>query len=136
MSELAYRLAADAVLLTHFLFVLFVVLGLALVVAGGVRGWSWVRNPWFRLAHVAAIGVVVLQAWLGAACPLTSWEMALRNRAGDAVYTGSFVAFWLDRLLYYQAPAWVFVTLYTAFGLLVAWTWYVFPPRPFPGRKR
>jgi hypothetical protein len=135
MSEFTYLLAADAVLFVHFSFVLFVVLGLILILAGGLSGWPWVRNPWFRLIHLAAIGVVVLQSWLGAACPLTVWEMSLRARAGDTVYAGSFVAHWVDSLLYYQAPAWVFVGVYTVFGLLVAWAWYKITPRPFSDRK-
>ena len=51
--ETRYALAADALLLAHVLFVLFVVLGLLLVFAGWRRSWSWVRNPWFRVAHLA-----------------------------------------------------------------------------------
>ena len=83
-----YRLAADLMLALHVTVVVFVVAGLALVLFGATRGWRWVRNPWFRLAHAACIGVVVLQAWLGRICPLTTWEMALRERAGDATYGG------------------------------------------------
>ena len=133
-----YLLAADIVLLVHALFVVAVVLGLALIVAGKALSWSWVRNPWIRIAHLAAIGVVVLQSWLGVVCPLTTWEMALRERAGEAVYPGGFVAHWLEALLYYRAPAWVFAVCYTAFGALVAASWLWVRPRPFSasGRRR
>ncbi len=126
---LAHRLGADALLLLHALFVAFVVLGLALILAGGWRGWRWVRNPWFRIAHLGAIGFVTLQAWLGAICPLTIWEMRLRARAGDATYDGAFVAHWIERLLYYRAPDWVFVLLYTAFAGLVVASWFWVRPR-------
>ena len=126
-----YRLAADLLLVTHALFVAFVVLGLALIFAGNWSNWSWVRNPYFRIAHLAAIGVVVVQSWIGVICPLTIWEMALRERAGDAVYGGSFIANWLDKLLYYQAPAWVFVVCYTLFAALVVVAWFRVRPRPF-----
>ena len=121
----AYRLLADSILFVHTLFVGFVVMGLVLIVAGGLRGWQWVRNPWFRLAHLLAIAIVVLQAWLGLWCPLTLIEMRLRQMAGEAVYSGSFIAHWLDVLLYYEAPAWVFTLCYTLFGALVvaAWIW-------------
>ncbi len=78
-----YLIAADALLILHGMFVIFVVAGLGLVVIGGLRQWQWVRNPWFRLAHLAAIGIVVLQSWAGQICPLTTWEMALRERAGQ-----------------------------------------------------
>jgi len=124
-----YRIAADAVLLLHALFVAFVVLGLALVLIGNWRGWSWVRHFGFRVAHLLAIAVVVLQSWLGVVCPLTSWETSLRARAGDATYTGAFIAHWIEKLLYYQAPWWVFATLYTLFGALVAASWIWVRPR-------
>ncbi len=125
-----YRLAADLILALHTGIVLFIVVGLVLILVGGLRGWSWVRNPVFRLAHLAAIAVVVLQAWLGQICPLTTWEMALRARAGDATYAGSFIAHWLQAFLYYEAPLWVFALCYTVFGALVVLAWFWVRPRP------
>jgi hypothetical protein len=122
------------VLYLHTGFVLFVVLGLLLVIAGGAMGWNWVRNRAFRFCHVLAIGVVVLQAWLGVLCPLTRLEMNLRVRGGDATYPGSFIAHWVERFLYYDAPDWVFVLVYTAFGLAVLASW--FHVRPYPQRVR
>jgi hypothetical protein len=129
-------LLADLFLLLHVLFVAFVVLGLAGILVGGARGWRWVRNLRFRLAHLAAIGIVVAQAWLGVVCPLTDLEMFFRQRAGDATYSGSFVAHWLGELLYFEAPPWVFVAAYSAFGAVVALSWFVVRPhsraRPAP----
>lgn len=129
-SRLLYLLAADAILLLHVLFVAFVIVGAILVLLGRFLAMEWVRHFWFRVTHLVAIGVVVLQSWIGVICPLTTWEMALRARAGEAVYAGSFVAHWLGKLLYYQAPAWVFVVMYTGFGALVLAGWYWVPPRP------
>jgi hypothetical protein len=126
-----YNLAADALLLIHVGFVAFVVFGLLAVLAGHAAGCRWVRNPWFRLCHLVAIGVVVLQAWAGLICPLTHLESALRARAGDAPYAGAFVSHWLQVLLYYQAPAWVFALCYTLFGALVVLAWVWVRPRPF-----
>jgi hypothetical protein len=130
-SSTTYQLAADAVLLLHVLFVGFVVLGLVLILAGRALGWSWVRNPWFRLMHLVAIAVVVVQSWLRVICPLTTFEMTLRSRAGDATYAGSFIAHWLETILYYQAPPWVFVVCYTAFGAVVVVSWFWVRPRSF-----
>jgi hypothetical protein len=130
-SSSAYLLAADVVLLVHALFVVFVVLSLVAIYAGGVRQWGWVRNPWFRLIHLVAIAVVVIQSWLAMICPLTTLEMILRNRAGDVVYPGVFIGHWLERLLYYEAPSWVFVMCYTAFGILVLASWILVRPRSF-----
>ena len=126
---LPYQLLADAVLILHFGIVLFVVAGLVLVVAGNVRAWPWVNSLWFRLAHIAAIGVVVAQAWLGQVCPLTTLESWLRVQAGSPSYSQSFIEHWVQRILFYDAPFWVFTLVYTAFGLLVVAAWWYFPPR-------
>jgi len=126
-----YLFAADALLVAHCALVLFIGGGLALVLAGGALGWAWVTNPWFRLAHLLAIGVVVAQAWAGRICPLTVWEQALRQRAGEAGYSGGFIAHWLQELLYYEAPLWVFALAYSLFGLLVLLAWWRVRPRPF-----
>lgn len=123
-----YSFTADAVLVVHVLFVGFVVGGLALIYIGFFLGWRWVRNRWFRVLHLLAIGIVVLQSWLGAICPLTTWEMTLRRKTGDSVYDGSFITHWLQQLLYYEAPAWVFVVGYTGFGGLVLCSWFVVRP--------
>ncbi len=129
IGSVYYRISADLVLAVHASFVLFVILGLVLILVGGVRGWPWVQNSWFRLGHLLAIGVVVAQAWLGVICPLTTLEMALRSRAGDASYSGSFIAHWMETLLYYEAPPWVFAICYTAFGVLVVASWIIVPRR-------
>jgi uncharacterized protein DUF2784 len=131
----SYRLAADLVLYLHVAFVVFVILGLLLILIGNFAGWAWIRNGWFRLAHLAAIGVVVLQSWLGKICPLTTLEMWLRVQAGDAVYPGAFVAHWLQRILYYDLPAWVFALAYTVFALLVLASWIWIRPRPIRNNK-
>lgn len=119
---------ADLVLVVHALFVVFVVAGFVLILAGLARGWPWVREPAFRYAHLGAIGVVVLQSWLGVECPLTTLEVALRVRAGQAGYAQSFIQDWLYRLLYYQAETWVFTLVYTLFGGAVALVWWFAPP--------
>jgi hypothetical protein len=117
---------ADAILVLHFLFVLFVVGGFALILAGGTFGWRWVRARAFRLAHLGAILLVVAESLLGLACPLTVWEDALR-RAGPQ-QTG-FVARWVARVLYYDYPDWVFAAAYCAFALAVIALWRLVPPR-------
>jgi hypothetical protein len=133
--SLVSELGANAILLLHVLFVAFVVLGLVAILLGKGLSWSWVRNPWFRWGHLAAIGVVVLQSWFGVICPLTTFEMALRGQGGgEGVYSGSFIRHWLEAILYYRAPPWVFVMVYTLFGALVVGSWYWVRPRGFSGR--
>lgn len=123
-----FGLLADLVLVLHALYVGFVVLGFGLILAGLARGWTWVGNPVFRYAHLAAIGIVVLQVWVGMECPLTTLESALRLRAGDAGYGTSFIQHWLYRLLYYRADTWVFGVVYSLFGAAVALVWWFAPP--------
>jgi polyferredoxin len=125
---LTYQILADAVLLLHFGIVLFIVGGLAFILIGGLRGWHFIRKRWFRILHLLAITIVVAQAWLGELCPLTTLEMWLRASAQEVTYSGSFIEHWLQRALYYQAPSWVFILVYSAFGLVVLLAWWYFPP--------
>lgn len=135
-ASLPYQLLADAVLVLHFAVVLFVVGGLLLIVAGNLLAWRWVNSLWLRVGHLAAIGVVVAESWLGIICPLTAAEVWLRIQAGSTFYRESFIEHWVQRLLFYEAPPWVFSAVYTLFGLLVVAAWWCFPPKSGkPGRK-
>lgn len=131
-----YALLADAVLALHVAVVLFVIGGLLAVLIGNRLGWASVNALAFRLAHLAAIAVVVLESWFGVVCPLTTLEMWLRAQARLDVYQRSFIEHWLQRLLYYEAPPWVFVLAYTAFGVAVVASWWVYPPRPWSRHAR
>lgn len=123
-----YQYFADTILFLHFSFVFFIIVSLILILLGGYLKWVWIRNWWFRMAHLAGISFVVVQSWLGFICPLTTLEMWLREQVNEAHYTGSFIQYWLQRILYYQAPDWVFILIYSLFGLLVIVSWVRFPP--------
>ncbi len=125
--EMAGRLA-DLMLVLHVGIVLFVVLGQLLIVLGGLRRWSWVRHFGLRITHVFLIVVIVVQAWLGRLCPLTIWEQALRRHAGQTSYDSSFIEHWLSRLIFFEAPWWVFVAAYSAFAAVVVLSWLWLPP--------
>jgi len=128
MPAVPYQLLANVVLSLHVAVVVFVVAGLLFIVLGNRRGWAWVNTLWFRLSHLATIAVVAAQAWLGVMCPLTTLEMWLRAKARTATYSGSFIEHWLHALLYWDAPAWAFVLVYSVFGLAVLAAWWRFPP--------
>jgi Protein of Unknown function (DUF2784) len=121
---------ADAVLLIHAAYVGYVVLGLIAILAGVALGWSWVRNFWFRITHLAAIGLVVAESIVGVACPLTVLEFRLRQAAGGPGYGGDCVARWVRPLIFFNLPLWVFTVCYIAFGLAVAAVFYLAPPAP------
>ena len=120
---------ADAVLLAHFLFVLFVVGGLLLTWIGAWRGWRWISGLRFRMAHLAAIVFVACESLLGIVCPLTGWEDALRNTTGGTGHDKSFIARWVHHLMFFAAPEWIFTALYVAFAVVVAATFWFIPPQ-------
>src|SRR4051812_14035501 len=117
------------VLSIHVALVIFIVGGLVLIIVGNFVAWRWVNVWWLRVAHLAAIGIVAAESWIKVICPLTSLEMWLRMRARETTYASNFIEHWLQRILYYQAPAWVFTFAYSLFALLVVATWWYFPPR-------
>ena len=116
---------ADALLVVHFLIAAFIVGGLVLVWVGAALQWQWTRNPWFRYLHLGAIAFVAAEAVLGIACPLTVWEDLLRG----GIRAESFVGRWVQRLLYYRAPEWVFTTAYVLWTLATLLTLWLVPPR-------
>lgn len=130
LERTACLLLADLILVLHFAFICFVVLGFALIWLGYFRGWSFIRNFWFRLAHLLAMGYVAFESLTGIACPLTEWEYSLRVLGGQAGrYDGSFVSFWLHRLLFFDLSPAAFQILYAAFFLLLVLTFWKIPPR-------
>jgi len=116
---------ADAILVVHFGIVVFIVGGLLVVWLGAPLGWRWIRNPWFRYAHLGAIVFVAGEALIGMACPLTLWEDAARG----GLRPESFVGRWVQRLLFYRAPEWVFTTAYVVWALATLLTLRFVPPR-------
>ena len=76
-----FRISADAVLLLHLAFIAFALLG-------GALGRRW---RWMPLLHLPAAAWGFFVELSGRACPLTELENALRARAGEAGYQGSFI---------------------------------------------
>jgi hypothetical protein len=116
---------ADAILVAHAAFVVFVVAALPAIWIRAARGARFAFDPWFRGAHLAAIAFVAAESVLGFMCPLTIWEDALRGSAAGE----GFIERWVHAWLFWSAPPWVFTSIYVAFAILVAWTWRRFPPR-------
>jgi hypothetical protein len=122
---MGYRLLADAVLLLHLAFVLFVVAGALLVMRRRAL------MPWHLAAAVWGTGIEAT----GAVCPLTWLELRLRALAGEAGYSGGFIEHYVVALIY---PAGLTrgVQVLLAAGVLLlngaiyAWLWR----RRAPGR--
>jgi Protein of Unknown function (DUF2784) len=124
-----WRATADVVVALHAIYILTVVLGFVAILIGAALQWRWVRNFYFRVIHFAMILLVCLEAATGSTCPLTSLESALRLRGNEAGYPHDFVGYWLDRLIFYDAPAWMFLEVYLTFGMLVLLAFWIAPVR-------
>jgi len=125
-----YALAADLVAVFHLFYVIFALGGQVCILLGAALKWQWVRNPAFRTIHLAAVGLVALEAVVGMFCPLTLWEYDLRTLAGQATERNlSFIARLLRLIIYYDFPAWVFTVIHISFGLVVVATFILVPPR-------
>ncbi|MBX7104049.1 MAG: DUF2784 domain-containing protein [Gemmataceae bacterium] len=123
-----YGVAADLIVAVHVAYVAFVTLGLVCIVVGRIRRWHWVRNRWFRLAHMIAICTVAIEAVAGWPCPLTEWERDLRIAAGQPVSGETFIGRLLHGLIFYDLPTAAFTAAYVSFAFLVLLTLFAFPP--------
>ncbi len=85
-----YRLLADLVVVVHFAFILFVVLG-------GLLAFRWRRCVWFHLPAVLWAMLIEFAGWV---CPLTPLENWLRRRSGATGYGESFIEHYVIPLLY------------------------------------
>ncbi len=124
-----YRILADLIVVFHAAYVGFVVFGQVAILVGLLLRQPWARNFAFRVTHLAMIGIVILESLIGLTCPLTTWEQALRRKAGAASYTGGFLGHWAHRLIFFEAEPWVFTLIYCVFGALVVATFVMAPPR-------
>ena len=125
-----YRVLADLVLVLHFAFILFAIFGGLLV----LRRW---RVIWLHLPALVWGATIV---GLGAICPLTPLENALRTMAGQQAYAGSFLEHYL-LIAIYPPGLTREVQVMLAAGLVIlnviiyflVWRRYRRPPTP--GRK-
>lgn len=113
-----YRLLADVVVLGHFLFVLFAVLGGFLALKW--PGWAWI--------HIPAVFWAALIEFAGWICPLTPLENLLREKGGAAGYDSGFIEHYLLPVLYPDAltRSWQIVLGCIVLGINLAiysWVW-------------
>lgn len=85
-----FRLLADALVIFHFAFIAF-------VMVGGFLAWHWRRLVWVHIPAALWGALVELTGWI---CPLTPWEVALRMRAGQAGYAGGFIEHYVIPVIY------------------------------------
>jgi Protein of Unknown function (DUF2784) len=130
-----YSLLADLVLAIHIAYVAYILLGLVLILVGWRRNWNWVRNPWFRFTHLAAILIVVLELIFQTSCPLTVWELELRSLAGHPVSEATLIGRLMHYLLFVAVPGWIAQAIYIGAALLIAATFVLDPPQRRRGKQ-
>jgi hypothetical protein len=87
---MGYRIAADAVLLVHLAFIVF-------VVVGGLLAIRWKRLAFIHVPAVLWAAMIELRGWI---CPLTPLEQSLREAAGGPAYSGGFIDRYLEPVIY------------------------------------
>lgn len=132
-----YLLAADGILLMHFAFVAFVVLGFAFIWIGHFAKRKFARNAKFRICHILAMGFVFCESLCGTICPLTEWENDLRVRGGQGeVYETTFMREWIHRIIFYDFSERTFIVMYAVFFALILLTFWMIPPELTLRRKQ
>ncbi len=133
-----YLLAADVILLIHFLFVAFVVLGFIFIWIGYFTKQKFARNAKFRICHILVMGIVLCESLIGMICPLTEWENYLRVRRGqDQVYETSFMKEWLHKIMFFDFSELTFVIVYALFFAVILLTFRViFPDFKKPAKRQ
>lgn len=116
---------AWTVLAVHVAIIVFNVAGLVLIPLGAWRHWRWVRHFAWRAIHLLILAAVAGQAIAGRACFLTLWQHELSGSA----HARPLIASWVERLIYWPLPLWVFTSLYVAVWLYVVLLWWRIPPR-------
>lgn len=126
-----YSILADALVVIHFVWIVFILVGFALTVRAF---WKPVFFDWwiFRTTHLAGILFVAGLEILGKFCPLTVWENTLRRSYDPShTYPGSFIVQYIAKLVYPEVDPLVLVipTVFIAVFTLIVFV--LRPPRRF-----
>jgi len=106
LIKMSYRLMADIVVVLHFTFILFVLMG-------GILSIWWRKVVWI---HIPAAAWGVLIEFAGWICPLTPLENLLRVKSGEVGYLGGFVEKYILPVIY---PAGLTREIQIALGIFV-----------------
>ena len=128
LSNNAWRWVADGVLIAHVGVAVFLVAGQIAIMWGGLTRSGWVRDPVFRVGHLALMAFIAGEAWLGVTCPLTTLEMALREWAHQPAWDISTAEAWLRPVLFFSAPHWAFMAAHTTAVFAIVATLVAVPP--------
>ena len=90
-----YKVTADFVIFTHFMWILFVILGFPVFLYFNLPGW--------RLLHLATLIATIIMQLTQTICPLTYLEAYLKSKnISDAVYPGAFIMEKVESIIYVE----------------------------------
>jgi len=125
-----YAFLADLIVFFHMLYVIFAVGGEAVILLGALLRWRWIRNMVFRIVHIVAVLIVSIESMADFLCPITEWEHQLRRLAGQTVEEDiTFIGRLIRLIVFYDFPDWAFSVMYIGFGIMVALTFILIPPK-------
>jgi hypothetical protein len=129
------HLLANFVAALHLAYALFVILGTIAILVGAGLGWTWIRSFPFRVLHIAAVYIVLLEEVFGIQCPLNVLAWELRSASGGPAEATEGFGGLLDGLLFRTIPGWALDVLYWSLGVGLLVLLFVVPPR-WPSFRR
>lgn len=88
-----YKILADSVVLTHFLWIIFLFFG---------AFWG-IKNRTVKIFHISGLAFAFVIQILDWYCPLTHLEVWLRSKhASVLTYTGSFIIHYVEEIVYVE----------------------------------
>lgn len=124
-----YRIAADGVLLIHFLWIAFVVLGFPL--------FLYMNLPRWRIAHLLALVIMIIMQLTRTICPLTYLEAYLKSKGTSGhVYPGQFMIESIEKLIYVENLTLEKITCLTMIFFVVVLLSFWLKPITFKPRIR
>lgn len=125
-----YKIAADLVVFTHFLWILFMLAGVFLTVYHLLRKNDVFFNRWiFRTVHFLGILYVAALAVLNEYCPLTIFENHLRSQHNPSlVYAGSFIVHYIESFVYPSVDPMIVIIPTAVLGLFITAVYILKPP--------
>jgi uncharacterized membrane protein len=110
-----YMLAADFVVLVHFLWIIFLIFGV--FIGRKYRA--------IKIFHIAGLGFSVVMQILGWYCPLTYLEIWLRQKHAPLLsYSGSFIVYYMEKLIYIKIAPWIIFVLTLILISITAYIYY------------
>jgi hypothetical protein len=110
-----YRVLADIVVLTHFLWIVFLIFG----------AFLGVRNRAIRIVHISGLVFAVIVELFDWYCPLTYLEVWLKSRSEPvAAYTGSFIVHYLEEIIYIETPRYLVIIAAVMLCAFNSWVYH------------